>query len=240
VHVLDLVHQYVRGYLAMEAAVADGDFADGVRQADEMLRLRHELGEISPALVPVLPEWASKGNGALEWHRQIYDNLARRMNGVRGNLVALTPRRWQFRTDPERIGTFERWYAAGTGAEWETLDTTMYWEAQGKQDSRGYGYSGQAWYRTVVAVPAKAKGKQLRLSIGGLYGDELWTWINGRLLDHRSHFNSRDPLDIDVTPHVHPGETNRLALLVETLPGDRSPRGGLHRRVFLWSPNESQ
>ena len=39
VRVLELVHQYVRAYLAMEEAVAAGDFAGGVGQADEMLRL---------------------------------------------------------------------------------------------------------------------------------------------------------------------------------------------------------
>lgn len=240
VQVLDLVHQYIRAYLAMEEVVATGDFAAGVRQADEMLRLRGELGRINPALIPVTPEWASKGDGALEWYRKTYQGLADRMNGSRGNLIAMMPRRWQFRKDPERIGTFEQWYAPEAKGRWDDLDSTMYWEAQGLQDRRGYGYAGHAWYRTAVAVPADAGGKPLRLAIGGIYGSEMWIWINGRLVDHRARLNARNPLDIDVASHIRPGETNQIVVLIEPLPADRNARGGLHRRVFLWSPKESQ
>jgi hypothetical protein len=240
VHVLDLVHEYIRAYLAMEEVVAAGDFAGGVRQADEMLRLRRELGQINPSLIPVTPEWASKGDGALEWYRKTYKELADRMNGSRGSLVAMTPRRWQFLTDPEKIGAFQEWYAPGTKGRWDDLDTTMYWEAQGLQDRRGYGFSGNAWYRTDVSVPADAADRPLRLAIGGLYGNEAWTWINGCLVDHRARLNARNPFDIDVTSFIRPGETNQIVLLVEPLPADRNARGGLHRRVFLWSPSEAQ
>jgi hypothetical protein len=240
VQVLGLVHQYVRTYLAMEEAVAAGDFAGGVGRADEMLRLRGELGKINPALIPVTPEWARKGDGALEWYRQTYKGLADRMNGARGNLVAMTPRYWQFRKDPEQIGTFQQWYAPEAKGKWDNLDTTIYWEAQGLQDSRGYGYAGHAWYRTAVAVPAEAAERPLRLAVAGLYGSEVWTWINGRLADHRARLNARNPFDIDVSSHVIPGQTNHIALLIEPLPADRNARGGLHRRVFLWRPKEAE
>ena len=116
----------------------------------------------------------------------------------------------------------------------------MYWEAQGLQDGHGYGYAGQAWYRAAVAVPAEAAGKPLRLAIGGLYGNELWTWVNGRLANHRTRLNARNPLDIDVSDYIRAGQTNHIALLVETLPADRNARGGLYRRVFLWSPREAE
>jgi hypothetical protein len=158
------------------------------------------------------------------------------MNGMRGSLVAMTPKRWQFRKDPEQMGTFQQWYAPEAKGKWEELDTTMYWEAQGLQDSRGNGYAGQAWYRAAVAVPPEAIGKPLRLAVGGLYGNELWTWINGRLANHRARLNARNAFDIDVSDYIRPGQTNHIALLVETLPADRNARGGLHRRVFLWSP----
>jgi hypothetical protein len=239
VHVLALVQHYVRTYLAMEEAVASGDYAGGVRQADEMLRLRGELGRISPSLIPVTPDWASKGDGALEWYRQTYQELADRMNGARGTLVAMTPRRWQFRQDPERIGTFQQWYAPGAKGQWDNLATTMYWEAQGLQDKRGYGYAGHAWYRTTIAVPAEAAGKPVRLAVSGLYGSELWVWLNGRLVEHRARFNARNPFDLEVTAHLRAGETNHLALLVEPLPADRNARGGLYRRAFLWTPNRT-
>lgn len=240
VRVLELVHQYIRAFLAMEDLVAGGDFAGGVRQADEMLRLRGELGRINPALIPVTPEWASKGDGALEWYRRTYLELAERMNGPRGELVALTPRHWEFRKDPDRMGTFEQWYVPEAKGAWDKLDTTMYWEAQGLQDRRGYGYAGHAWYRTAVAVPAGATADSLRLALGGIYGSEFWLWMNGRLVEHRARFSARNPLDVDVSAHVRPGATNHLALLIEPLPADRNARGGLHRRVFLWSSREGK
>jgi hypothetical protein len=240
VRVLDLDYQYIRTYISMEETVANGDFAGGVRQADEMLRLRGELGKINPSLVPVTPDWANKGNGALESYRRTYQELANRMNDERGRLVAMTPRRWQFRKDPEQFGTFQEWYAPAAKGRWDELDSTLYWEAQGLQDSQGHGYAGQAWYRTSVSVPATAAGKPLRLAFGGVYANELWTWINGGLVNHRARLNSRGSFDIDVTSYIRPGETNHIALLVETLPWDSNARGGLHRRVFLWSPGEKQ
>ena len=240
VQVLNLAHQYLCAYLAMEAAASEADFLGAVSHADEMLRLRGELGKTNPSLIPVTPAWASKGDGALEWCRQTYQELADRMNGPRGNLIAMTPRRWQFREDPERIGVFQSWYAPGAKGRWENLDTTMYWEAQGRQDKRGYGYAGHAWYRTTFDVPAAASGRPLRLAIGGIYSVELWTWVNGRLVDHRIRQNTKNPFDLDVTPHIRPGQTNDVAVLIGTLPPDRNARGGLHRRVFLWSPNETQ
>jgi hypothetical protein len=223
----------------MEAAVADGDFAGGVRQADDMLRLRGELGQINPCLIPVTPQWANKGNGALESYRQTYKELAARVNGERGSLVAMTPRRWQFRKDPEQIGTFYQWYAPNAKGGWASLDSTLYWEAQGLHDARGYGRAGQTWYRSAVEVPANAADKPVRLAIGGIFGDELWTWINGRLVDHRSRLNSRNPFDLNVSSYIQPGQTNHIAFLIENQAADRN-RDGLYRRVFLWSPKETE
>ena len=78
-------------------------------------------------------------------------------------------------------------------------------------------------------------GRPVRLTIGGVYSDNLWLWLNGNLIDHRKRQRSANPFDIDVTAHVRTGETNHLAILVDTIPAGHMPRGGLHRRVFLWS-----
>jgi len=239
VHVLELAHQYLRAYLNMETAAKEGNFSRAVSHADEMLRLRAEIGKINPSLIPVTPEWASKGDGALEWHRQTYQELADRTNGTAGRLVAMTPQQWQFRPDPEKIGEFQGWYEPDAKGQWEEMDITMYWEAQGRQDERGYGHSGHAWYRTAFEVPADADGKPLSLTIGGVYSVKLWTWVNGRLVDSRIRQNTKNPFDIDVTSNIRPGKSNSVAILIETLPPDRNARGGLHRRVFLWSPKET-
>ena len=74
------------------------------------------------------------------------------------------------------------------------------------------------------------------LTVGGIYSDKLWIWVNGFLVDHRQRQSTKVPFDVDVTAHIKPGETNTVAILLETLTPDRNARGGLHRRMFLWSP----
>jgi hypothetical protein len=204
--------------------------------ADAMLAIRNELSEVDPALLPHTPEWCRNSKTTLEWHRALYQRLADRAGGRRGDLVTLLPERWQFRLDPEDIGVIYQWYLPGNDEAWDEIETTTYWQAQGYQDERGWGYSGNAWYRTSVAVPATAQDRGLNLAVGGVYSTNLWIWINGMLVDHRTGQNPRNPFDVDVTGHIRPGEVNHVAILVSTGPPDRNPRGGLHRRVFLWSP----
>jgi len=52
------------------------------------------------------------------------------------------------------------------------------------------------------------------------------------------HHDIRTPIDIDISEVVRPGETNRVAILVKTEMPGRNPRGGLHRRSFLWRANQ--
>ncbi len=236
VEVLRLVHKYIHAYLAMEASAAEGDFATAAQHAGTMMDVRTGLCRINPSLIPVTPEWCSHGDGAVEWHREVYQGLADRMNGTKGALVAMTPREWEFRYDPHDMGVLEQWYDAPSLPAWSMLDTTMYWEAQGLQDAQGYGLTGKAWYRASFPVDASAANKNITLTIGGLYSDRVWVWVNGFLVYHRFRQNTKVPFDIDVTGHVKPGEVNRVAIALETLKPDRNARGGLHRRVFLWSP----
>jgi hypothetical protein len=228
-------HDYLRNYMAMEHAAADGDFARAVDSADSMLRIRTELGGINPSLIPVTPEWCSKGDAALEYHKAVYLDLLERTNGVQGKLLAMTPRTWEFRKDPEDAGVLDEWYKPDSAGAWKPLDTTMYWEAQGLQDEKGYGYTGKAWYRTSVDVPADTDGKKITLAIGGLYSDKVWIWVNGFLVDQRMRQSTKFPFDIDVTDQIRPGATNHIAIQLETLTPDRNARGGLHRRVFLYA-----
>lgn len=230
-----LAHDYLRNYMAMEYAAAGADFAGAVDSADAMLRIRTELGDINPVLIPVTPEWCAKGDASLEFHKAIYLELLERTNGTRGNLAAMTPRAWDFRKDPEDMGVLEEWYLPGAKGPWEPLDTTLYWEAQGLQDSKGYGYTGKAWYRTSVEAPADVANKQVFLTIGGLYSDKVWIWVNGFLVDQRMRQSTKVPFDVDVTSQIKPGVSNHIAIQIETLAPDRNARGGLHRRVFLHS-----
>jgi hypothetical protein len=141
-----------------------------------------------------------------------------------------------FRKDPHDLGVLEEWYNRPPEDDWDTLDSTLYWEAQGLQDTHGYGYTGKAWYRASFEAPNEAADTPVILTLGGIYSDKLWIWVNGFLVDHRQKQNTRMPFDVDVTAHIKPGTNNDVAILLETLTSDRNARGGLHRRVFLWSP----
>ena len=238
VHVIALTHEHTKAFLEMEANAARGEFAGAVAKAEAMRAIRGETATIDSALIPYTPEWARDHRSTLEWFTKSYQSLADRCGGAMGDRVALLPSQWEFKTDPRDVGTLEEWYKPENGGKWDTISDSVYWEAQGYQDKTGWPYAGKAWYRGAVDVPANAAGKPLRLTIGAVYSANLWIWLNGTMIDHRARQDAGTPFDIDVTTHVRPGETNRLAILVDTIPADRTPRGGLHRRVFLWSPKQ--
>lgn len=236
VRVLELTHNHTRAFLTMEECAAGGDFAGAVANADKMKSIRDEAATIDPALLPHTPDWCKDHRGTLEWFRETYQALADQCGGAKGDLVAMFPSQWEFKTDPREMGTLEQWYTPGNGGEWDSISDTVYSDVQGYQDDVGWPAATRAWYRGAVDVPASAVDKPLRLTIGGVYSAGIWIWLNGMMIDHRTRQDSGTPFDIDVTAHVRPGETNRIAILASTIPADRMPRGGLHRRVFLWSP----
>ena len=113
VHVLRRVHQHMKTFLELEQAAARGQFERCVAQADAMLAIRDELGKVDPALLPHTPEWCRNSKSTLEWHRRVYQALVDRAGGQKGELVALLPRRWQFRQDPKDVGVIYQWYLPG-------------------------------------------------------------------------------------------------------------------------------
>jgi hypothetical protein len=248
VAVLRLVHDHMNAYIAMEEAVARGAFREAVASADAMLKLRDTVGEVQSGLLPHTPKQYHSFRTTLEWHRTMYAGLAERTDGTRGERLMMLPRRWEFKKDPKDIGVLYQWYRAGVGDPWETADTTTYWEAQGHQDAEGWSYTGKAWYRTSFDVPANVADKPVMLTIGAVYNRAdynrgIWVWVNGVMRDfeadrhHRlGHHDVRTPIDIDVTDVLRAGEVNTVAVLVHTAPPGRNPRGGMHRRSFLWSP----
>jgi hypothetical protein len=245
VGVLRLVHEHMKAYLAMESAAQQVKFQTAVEWADRMLAMRDEVGAIQSGLLPQTPDWVHTFRTSLEWHRTMYAGLAARAGGEQGELALLLPRRWEFRFDPKDVGVLHEWYRPGHDENWETIDTTLYWEAQGHQDETGWGKWGKAWYRVEFHLPEELDGKPLRLTIGAVYNRGLWIWVNGvmRPYDAKRHHrlghpDVRAPIDVDVTDLLRPGSLNSVAVLVNTPPPGRNPRGGLHRRSFLWVPRQ--
>lgn len=243
VHVLRLTHDHMMAYLAMEDAAVDGDYGAAVKQAERMLELRTKAAEIKTGLIPISTDIAAAESSSAETYLKIYQGLLNRTNGTEGNLVAMLPRQWEFKADPEDIGTLYQWYLPGTESGWKPIDVTRSWEAQGYQDEKGWNLWGKAWYRTEFDVPAAPTGTPYRLTFGGIYNTAVWVWVNGVLRPFQPETPTRSgapkskyPFDVDVSDLIRPGEKNHVAVLVDLEMPGRSVRGGLHRRVFLWSP----
>lgn len=237
VDVMWQVHQHMKTYLDMAHAVDDGDFQKGAELAAAMLKMRDELAEINTALIPHTQPSLADFRSTTEWHRDMYQGLADRAGGKSGELIAMLPRQWEFKFDPKDMGVLYRWYLPDRGDRWDKIDVTSNWETQGHQEADGTSTWGKAWYRHTFELPASAAGKPLTLTFGAVYNRGVWVWVNGVLVAHNStKHDVRTPLDIDVTGHLKPGEKNTVAVLVNTPMPGRNPRGGLHRRVFIWSP----
>lgn len=241
VQVLRMVHEHMRAFLEMEEAAAEGEFATSVQKADAMIAMREPIEAVQRGLVPPEGEIAEYQSSSLALRKPVFQFMADRQRGPIGKQITMLPRAWEFLTDPQGMGVIEQWYLPGTAKGWKPIDTTYYWEAQGYQDKTGFGYWGDAWYRTQFDVPAEAKGKDLWLAVYGVYNWGVWVWVNGTMRDFEMKRHWRlgyqqetAPFEINVSDLVKPGETNDIAILVHTREPGRNPRGGLHGRVFLW------
>jgi hypothetical protein len=246
VRLLRIVHDHMMAYVAMERAADEIRYNEAVAQADRMLEIREQAQEIAPGMLPDTPDWVKTFRTSLEWFRTGYSGLAGRIDGTSGELVLELPREWDFKKDPEDIGTLYQWYNPGVVEGWKKMDTTLYWEAQGEADEKGWSYHGEAWYKTGFNLPEEMRGKPLRLTIGAVYNEGVWVWVNGVLQEWKKdrhwrlgYHDVRSPIDIDITDIARFGEPNTVAVLVHTNPPGRNPRSGIHRRSFVWAPNEA-
>lgn len=96
---------------------------------------------------------------------------------------------WKFQTDPGDVGLQKGWLSPGfDDSKWRGIKVPGSWESQGvtqvnptwnQADDLNQPYTGYAWYRKSVVIPAGWKGKNLRLRLGRI--DDLdWTYLNGK------------------------------------------------------------
>jgi beta-galactosidase len=77
--------------------------------------------------------------------------------------------KWQFRTDPQSVGVREEWHSPGVPFP-QQLQVPGAWQEQGIGEPDGilrHNYSGPAWYRRPVSIPASWQGKVIHLCVGG-------------------------------------------------------------------------
>lgn len=140
---------------------------------------------------------------------------------------------WYFKTDPHNAGEDKGWYQyAREVAGWETMQVPGNWDTHNEYAH----YSGKAWYRKPLQVPANWKGKLVRLQFEAVFHDSK-VWLNGKLLGE-SHSGFL-PFEFDVSAALNYGGTNTVVVCA-----DNSYRrgaiwnwGGIRRPVFLVAGN---
>ena len=115
---------------------------------------------------------------------------------------------WAFRFDSTDTGLRERWFT-GTQAFPLTIHVPFPWGAplSGVKNGADIG-----WYQRTIDVPAKWRGQRVFLTIGA--SDWLTTvWLNGQELG--KHEGGYTPFSFELTPHLTPGQAQRLVVRVD-------------------------
>lgn len=132
---------------------------------------------------------------------------------------------WELRLDPQNEGEAAGWQASGVPFT-QSIEAPGAWQAQGvgqRSGSLRHDYTGAAWYRKQVAIPADWQGKMVRLRIGGAHRYTA-LFVNGTKIGEHRGFSA--PFQLDVTEHVRPGTDNVIVLRISN-PGSvpaASPR----------------
>ena len=147
------------------------------------------------------------------------------------DVVCEVPKQWRFRTDPERVGKQAGWHQSGfDDLQWESLPIGVWWENAGHP-----GYDGLAWYRTVVRIPEKYRGRQVEMFFGAVDGDAE-VYVNGELAG--SHILGKDgkgwdkAFSVDISQNIRIEADNTVAVSVL----DDAAYGGIWKLVKILSP----
>jgi hypothetical protein len=242
VHADRLILEHLKAFLAMHRAEFAADFAEAARQAEAMLKQREALFALSRSFFDIEPK-TGESYGFYYWgavaRRDYYRKMAELTTGKTGALVAVLPEQARFATDPRDEGRFADWFESGfDDRAWKTIPTTVPFYVQGYCDKHGYPYLGALWYRLEVDVPATAKGKKVMLYAPAVEC-EAWVWVNGQFTGHREYheaYERPNPIDMDVTAALKPGERNSMVVRVHTSMNAAAQAGGLTSRLFLYTP----
>jgi beta-galactosidase/beta-glucuronidase len=164
-------------------------------------------------------------------------DLADKLDGTSGHLVAPLPLDTSFSRDPFNEGVLAEWYAPDfDDSGWGTENTFYTWDQQDEpMDAAGHDYDGYGWYRAELHVDKRFAGRTVHLHCAGAL-NEAWVWVNGRYAGHRPHrlwWHGDREIELDVTDLIHPGRANTLAIRV----WNDAEIGGLYGRGFLYSPS---
>jgi hypothetical protein len=68
---------------------------------------------------------------------------------------------------------------------------------------------------------------------------EAWCWVNGNYAGHRPYqeaYVRPAEMELDVTPFIRPGQTNVIAIRVDTSLSAAQAAEGMQSRALLYTP----
>ncbi|MBL4700728.1 MAG: beta galactosidase jelly roll domain-containing protein, partial [Phycisphaeraceae bacterium] len=140
--------------------------------------------------------------------------------------------KWSFKTDPEDVGTKQKWFASTfDDSQWQRITVPQVWEK-----SIG-AYDGYAWYRTKIKVPATFKDKAMEINFAGV-DEQAWVYFNGTYLGERTTASTKktadaiwnQPFKLIISPdRIKYGSENLLVVRVH----DSKYAGGIYFPVRL-------
>ncbi|WP_238387886.1 glycoside hydrolase family 2 protein [Pararcticibacter amylolyticus] len=85
--------------------------------------------------------------------------------------------KWLFKTDPANEGEKLEWFANKSVIFPDALTVPGNWDTKNEYAN----YTGKAWYKKTIVMPAKLKGKVVRLYFEGVNTD-VKVWVNGQFV----------------------------------------------------------
>jgi beta-galactosidase len=85
--------------------------------------------------------------------------------------------KWAFKTDPTNEGEKQQWFANGKVKFTDALTVPGNWNTKNEYAN----YTGKAWYKKTIVLPAQLKGKLIRLYFEGVSTD-VKVWVNGQFV----------------------------------------------------------
>lgn len=224
----------IEGYMALvRAGATDGDYARAAELGAKTLELREQLTGMNPTFT-TYKKIGERGYSWFPGEVQHMRELNTLVDGTRGTLVARLPVVWAFRRDPTDTGLARGWAYTPADAQWESLRTDLYLQAQGVLMPDGQSYTGYWWYQTEMELtPAQAQGP-VHVMFPGMFND-AWIYVNGDLVAHREfkepwwRTDYRFEWDVDLTGRLKPGKN-----LITVRGANPHHFGGMFRRPFLY------
>ena len=229
VAMLALAHEYGQANLDMIANLHAFKFKEALVDYKKAEQLEQKGKKIKP------PVFHPRNNYLKRFWKDTVASAAERVSD--GNeIVAKLPDEWLFIKDPkdggEKLGFMN---PAHSTKDWKPMKTySLSWSDQGMRYLKG-----EVWYRTTVKVPAKFKGRTIKLWFGGI-DDKAEVWINGKKLERLKKGAAPSGIhwEFAATSALKFGADNVIVVKISNRVVNELGTGGITEPAMLWAEKE--